>query len=593
MDVLKDDPGPPSVKNVRQNEPELGLACSTDSCGKLSGINFDNNLFSKKLKVVYYKRRKRNKLLKDQVSLNSLQFGDTDDDVKAIKLVLSRNKDIASSNEDTHSLNFGGTDSDVEAIKVVLANNKLHDNILKRDRKMLRAMKRDDVIKKSRHGDYQPEELGRMMSTGTSSDDISDRSSIFSSNTYKSLTDECDSNSFYDLKSDIEEESIEESSETTSVSETGTDTSLDDQIEEQDGEIINYVSANTMRVLDDIYKCYTYYDIYQLIKISIDHCFLEISKGIDFDYVDSAFVKLVLLELFKPLVYINDRSQINHYLYRHPKHSITKEESRKLLKNLLEDGLNVANYNAEVDMTIVRYRDIPKIILDHYFERFDGDLLSSANLIEILKGPHFSKFLSLDHYLSWYNYNFNRPVEQKNNDKNFSTDCEIGVQYDFDDCCEQPTVKIVRGKPVWSNDDGDFVNHFSVKNRKKIRGKEVTLNQELLYFLRIKYFMSPRDPSIIQQMVSDARSFINKHNLLYNRNTFVDVTNTIIQAFIVNEQELIFRKVIKDNRVLDGVSHLNDTMAGDLGKSLFGFHKHSLIGNLLPTKRFPETSSKI
>lgn len=126
-------------------------------------------------------------------------------------------------------------------------------------------------------------------------------------------------------------------------------------------------------------------------------------------------------------------------------------------------------------------------------------------------------------------------------------------------------------------------------------------NTELLYFLKLKYFMSSRSPGMIPSMVQDARAFVNKNELVLNKDMYVEITNTIMQAFLLDSQELTFRSLMKNTVALDAISHLNDTNSGNLGKTFIAkrYNANSLCTKIkhaatcMVTQNFPDVDKPL
>jgi hypothetical protein len=92
----------------------------------------------------------------------------------------------------------------------------------------------------------------------------------------------------------------------------------------------------------------------------------------------------------------------------------------------------------------------------------------------------------------------------------------------------------------------------------------------LLFWLRCKHFMKVRDHGLINQLVTDARAWLAKNNFTMETSTeFQILANAVMGAYLVNEEELVFRQTIKDKVNYDNMAHINRTAIGDLGKSLF------------------------
>jgi hypothetical protein len=141
------------------------------------------------------------------------------------------------------------------------------------------------------------------------------------------------------------------------------------------------------------------------------------------------------------------------------------------------------------------------------------------------------------------------------------------------------------------------INDF-VKNKPFIKAVE-----SLTYFLKIKYFFSKRDILLVNNMIRDARQYLTNHkHSLDNESDYYQMTQAVMAAFIVDDQELKFRAIIKNRDNYDSWQHVNDTIAGNLGKTSF---LKPLDGKILqrewnPLKRFglvqnttPKTSTVV
>lgn len=105
-------------------------------------------------------------------------------------------------------------------------------------------------------------------------------------------------------------------------------------------------------------------------------------------------------------------------------------------------------------------------------------------------------------------------------------------------------------------------------NTALIKKRWFKVYSKLLNHIRIKYFMRSRDTTTIHNMVADARVWLLKNG--HTCDTDIDYTilsASVMASFVVSEEELEFRKLLKDSNVLDGVKHLNATMSGDLGQA--------------------------
>jgi hypothetical protein len=104
---------------------------------------------------------------------------------------------------------------------------------------------------------------------------------------------------------------------------------------------------------------------------------------------------------------------------------------------------------------------------------------------------------------------------------------------------------------------------------RKVRDQKfLKFHTRLTYYLRHKYFMKTRDRGLINMMANDARIWMLKEKFKCESNDdFLLMTQSICAAFVVNDQELIFRQILKNKTTHDNMKHLNDTLAGNLGRT--------------------------
>lgn len=94
------------------------------------------------------------------------------------------------------------------------------------------------------------------------------------------------------------------------------------------------------------------------------------------------------------------------------------------------------------------------------------------------------------------------------------------------------------------------------------------VNKQLLYHLKIKYFLKPRDASLMQLMVHEARLWLLKNgHSCDNLDDYIEMTSSVTIAYLVSKEEMIFRKTIKEQHNIDNMFHLNRTLAGNLGRT--------------------------
>lgn len=101
-----------------------------------------------------------------------------------------------------------------------------------------------------------------------------------------------------------------------------------------------------------------------------------------------------------------------------------------------------------------------------------------------------------------------------------------------------------------------------VKDRKSVK-----MYSKLTYYLKCKVFMKHRDHSLLNIMVNDARIWMSKNGHdCDNAKDYLILSQSILAAFLVDQQELVFRKTIKDKVNWDNMSHVNKTVTGNLGR---------------------------
>jgi len=127
-------------------------------------------------------------------------------------------------------------------------------------------------------------------------------------------------------------------------------------------------------------------------------------------------------------------------------------------------------------------------------------------------------------------------------------------------------------------------------NRMVKKAKVVKTYSKLTNFLRCKFFMRLRDHSLINTMVNDARVWMIKQGFTCETDEdFFVLSQSVLVAFLINEQEIKFRAVLKDSKNWDNMAHVNKTVAGNLGKVslLRSMKENSLLGGFLPDLKFP------
>lgn len=145
----------------------------------------------------------------------------------------------------------------------------------------------------------------------------------------------------------------------------------------------------------------------------------------------------------------------------------------------------------------------------------------------------------------------------------------------------------------------DYFKHFprSKVNKMVKKAKVIKTFSRLSNFLKSKYFMRLRDHSLITTMVNDARVWMLKQGFtLETEDDYFVMTQSVIVSFLVQEQEMKFRKILKEPENWDNMAHLNNTAAGKLGKvnllrAMQG--ENSLLGGFLPDLKFPAATRPV
>lgn len=364
----------------------------------------------------------------------------------------------------------------------------------------------------------------------------------------------------------------------------------------------------------EIHRYYTYHELL-LGKFDTELWYHNVSVHVDMEDVSyDQYLKYIwLVRLDWETLITNPYYQLlrnaSDYYKDH------KTNIHELLVETLNGGKNFSCYVSNFSGSNMRLDEnkqlkYPKIIIDKYVLG-NGKFVTrlAADPMIVVLRAHLN-LADENSYGAWWNkYVMNRALDAHNqteighNTRDNWTESSIPTETsscqtmtDMDIQCDLGHKHEYKKRSV-DNHYGPFdvprrKNHrfvdVSQKKGVKDQSRWVNFNSELLYTLKTKYFMSSRSPAIINQMVADARSFVSKNDLSYDREVYRTITNTIMQAYILDEQELLFRSMIKNNDVLDGTAHLNDTMAGNMGKSFRGFHKHSLLGHFLGSKHFPK-----
>jgi DUF2075 family protein len=109
-------------------------------------------------------------------------------------------------------------------------------------------------------------------------------------------------------------------------------------------------------------------------------------------------------------------------------------------------------------------------------------------------------------------------------------------------------------------------------NRKVKETRWLTYTDKLTYHLKMKHFMKVRDVSLINSLVMDARTWMAKNKMKCESEVdYVFMTRCVMAAYMIDEEELKFRALMKDKTNYDNWSHLNKTLNGNLGRTFNPF----------------------
>jgi len=142
---------------------------------------------------------------------------------------------------------------------------------------------------------------------------------------------------------------------------------------------------------------------------------------------------------------------------------------------------------------------------------------------------------------------------------------------------------------------------FKIPSRTKINAifknkKYFKAHSELLNYLRCKNFLKYRDVSFMQQLVHQANIWMLKAGYSMDHAAhYTIMSHAVTLAFLVSEEELMFRTVIKSEANFDNIKHLNSTLKGDLGKRKIHLFtgEESFGRSFLPSYTLPSSDIKV
>lgn len=114
----------------------------------------------------------------------------------------------------------------------------------------------------------------------------------------------------------------------------------------------------------------------------------------------------------------------------------------------------------------------------------------------------------------------------------------------------------------------EYIRKINIKSLQKFahKGKWSKSYPKLSYHLRIKYHMSVRNYTTYTYMKQDARTWMLKNGFTCdNQFDYQFMVACVNAAFVIQDEEIITREVIKDKINLPAMHKINEFVAGDLG----------------------------
>lgn len=109
---------------------------------------------------------------------------------------------------------------------------------------------------------------------------------------------------------------------------------------------------------------------------------------------------------------------------------------------------------------------------------------------------------------------------------------------------------------------------FAVKEKVKEvaqKLKSVEAYPKLVYHLKMKYFMSNRNINLVNNMVRDARIYmLNNKFECDNEEDHYIMTQSVMAAFVVDEQELKFKEILKNKNNFNNSFNLSEVLDGKI-----------------------------
>lgn len=165
-----------------------------------------------------------------------------------------------------------------------------------------------------------------------------------------------------------------------------------------------------------------------------------------------------------------------------------------------------------------------------------------------------------------------------------SADADVDSDTENSEKCDQTvTIDANIGTDGFSTEPSfSLFQRFKLKSvRHNLRSRKwLKFSEKLTYYLRIKYFMRPRDYHLLNQMINDARNYLIKaSHTVDNESDYLVMACSVSAAFLVTEEEIACREQIKHIDGLDNMRKINE-----LGKGSLGHLPHRGLCEYLTTK---------
>lgn len=151
----------------------------------------------------------------------------------------------------------------------------------------------------------------------------------------------------------------------------------------------------------------------------------------------------------------------------------------------------------------------------------------------------------------------------------FQGDEEIDVHDNVAQTDAIHTETSTENRPTELSEDQEWFNFFNKKGINKMckSAKHVKAYTKLVTYLKFKSFLKHRDTSLIQLLTQQAQTWMIKEGYkLQDPLEYTTMANAVTVAFLISEEEMKFRQIIKRKSNFDNMGYLNKTVRGELGK---------------------------